>query len=137
LLTVTVEAGLGLDSAMAKIAERLHGPLKEEILITLHQIRMGKSRPVALREFADRCNVEDLTNFVSALIQSQQLGISLGQVLRIQAEQIRTIQRQRIEEAAQKAPVKLLMPLILCIFPAMFVVIIGPAVIKIYDVLIR
>ena len=87
LLTVSVEAGLGLDSAMAKIAERLHGPLQEEILITLHQIRMGKARHVALREFADRCDVDDLTNFISALIQSQQLGISLGQVLRVQSEQ--------------------------------------------------
>jgi tight adherence protein C len=136
LLTVSVEAGLGLDSAMAKIAERLRGPLKAEILITLHQIRMGKARAVALREFADRCNVEDLTTFITALIQSQQLGIGLGQVLRAQAEQIRTIQRQRIEERAQKAPVKLIVPLILCIFPAMFVVIIGPAAIRIYHALL-
>lgn len=136
LLTVSVEAGLGLDSALAKIAERIRGPLKEEILITLHHIRMGKTRAMALREMADRCKVDDLSTFVSALIQSQQLGISLGQVLRVQSEQIRTIQRQRIEERAQKAPVKLLVPLILCIFPAMFVVIIGPAVIKIYRALI-
>jgi tight adherence protein C len=137
LLTVSVEAGLGLDSAMAKIAERLHGPLQEEILITLHQIRMGKSRQVALRDFADRCQVEDLTNFISALIQSQQLGISLGQVLRVQSETIRTVQRQRIEGAAQKAPVKMLVPLIICIFPCMFVVILGPAAIRIYHVLLR
>jgi tight adherence protein C len=136
LLTVSVEAGLGLDSAMAKIAERLRGPLKDEILITLHQIRMGKTRAVALRELADRCNVDDLTSFITALIQSQQLGISLGQVLRVQAEQIRTVQKQRIEERAQKAPVKLLVPLIVCIFPAMFVVIIGPAMIRIYHALL-
>jgi tight adherence protein C len=137
LLTVSVEAGLGLDSAMAKISERLKGPLKEEILITLHQIRMGKARPIALREFADRCDVEDLSNFVSALIQSQQLGVSLGQVLRVQSETIRIVQRQRIEAKAQKAPVKMLVPLIVCIFPCMFVVILGPAVIKIYHVLFR
>jgi tight adherence protein C len=137
LLTVSVEAGLGLDSAMAKISERMQGPLKEEILITLHEIRMGKTRAAALRAMADRCQVEDLTTFITALIQSQQLGISLGQVLRIQAEQIRTIQRQRIEERAQKAPVKMLVPLILCIFPAMFVVIIGPAAIRVYDALLR
>lgn len=137
LLTVSVEAGLGLDSAMAKIAERLHGPLQEEILITLHQIRMGKARPVALREFADRCDVEDLTNFISALIQSQQLGVSLGQVLRVQSETIRIMQRQRIEARAQKAPVKMLIPLILCIFPTMFVVILGPAAIRIYSVLMK
>ena len=78
LLTVTVEAGLGLDSALAKIAEKLRDPLREEILITLHHIRMGESRETALREFAQRCDVEDLSNFVSALIQSQKLGISLG-----------------------------------------------------------
>jgi tight adherence protein C len=137
LLTVSVEAGLGLDSAMAKISERLHGPLQEEILITLHQIRMGKARPVALRELADRCDVEDLTNFISALIQSQQLGVSLGQVLRVQSETIRIVQRQRIEARAQKAPVKMLIPLILCIFPCMFVVILGPAAIRIYDVLMK
>jgi tight adherence protein C len=136
LLTVSVEAGLGLDSAMAKIAERMRGPLKEEILITLHEIRMGKTRASALRAMADRCQVDDLTTFITALIQSQQLGISLGQVLRVQAEQIRTIQRQRIEERAQKAPVKLLVPLLLCIFPAMFVVIVGPAVIRIYEALL-
>lgn len=135
LLTVSVEAGLGLDSAMAKMAERMRGPLKEEILIALHQIRMGTTRAAALRAMADRCQVDDLTTFVTALIQSQQLGISLGQVLRVQAEQIRTIQRQRIEERAQKVPVKLVVPLILCIFPAMFVVIIGPAVISIYNAL--
>ncbi len=95
---------------MAKIAERMRGPLKEEILITLHEIRMGKTRATALRAMADRCQVDDLTTFITALIQSQQLGISLGQVLRVQSEQIRTIQRQRIEERAQKAPVKLPCP---------------------------
>jgi tight adherence protein C len=137
LLTVSVEAGLGFDSAMAKIAERMRGPLKDEILITLHQIRMGTTRAAALRQMAERCNVDELTTFVTALIQSQQLGISLGQILRVQAEQIRTGRRQRIEEAAQKTPVKLLVPLLLCIFPAMFVVIIGPAVIRIYEALLK
>jgi tight adherence protein C len=136
LLTVSVEAGLGLDSAMAKISEKLRDPLREEILITLHHIRMGESREAALREFARRCDVEDLSNFVSALVQSQKLGISLGQVLRVQSETIRTVQRQRIEEGAQKAPIKMLVPLILCIFPVMFVVIVGPAVIKIYHALL-
>ena len=104
LLTVTVEAGLGLDSALAKISEKLRDPLREEILITLHHIRMGESREAALREFAKRCDVDDLSNFVTALIQSQKLGISLGTVLRVQSDTIRTVQRQRIEEKAQKAP---------------------------------
>jgi tight adherence protein C len=137
LLTVSVEAGLGLDSALAKISEKLRDPLRQEILITLHHIRMGESREVSLREFARRCDVDDLSNFVSALIQSQKLGISLGQVLRVQSTTIRTVQRQRIEETAQKAPVKMLMPLIFCIFPVMFVVIVGPAVISIYEALLR
>lgn len=136
LLTVTVEAGLGLDSALAKIAEKLHDPLREEVLITLHHIRMGESREAALREFANRCDVEDLKNFVTALIQSQKLGISLGTVLRVQSDTIRTVQRQRVEEMAQKAPVKMLVPLILCIFPVLFIVIVGPAVIKIYEALL-
>lgn len=136
LLTVTVEAGLGLDSALAKIAEKVRDPLREEILITLHHIRMGESREVALREFARRCDVEDLSNFVTALIQSQKLGVSLGMVLRVQSETIRTVQRQRIEEKAQKAPVKMLIPLIICIFPVLFIVIVGPAVIRIYEALL-
>jgi len=136
LLTVSVEAGLGLDSALAKISEKLRDPLREEILITLHHIRMGESRENALREFANRCDVEDLSNFVSALIQSQKLGISLGTVLRVQSETIRTVQRQRIEERSQKAPVKMLVPLLLCIFPVLFFVIVGPAAIRIYQALL-
>lgn len=136
LLTVTVEAGLGLDSALAKISEKLRDPLREEILITLHHIRMGESREAALREFAKRCDVDDLSNFVTALIQSQKLGISLGTVLRVQSDTIRTVQRQRIEEKAQKAPVKMVIPLILCIFPVLFIVIVGPAVIRIYEALL-
>jgi tight adherence protein C len=136
LLTVSVEAGLGIDSAMAKISERMDGPLKDEVLITLHEIRIGKTRAAALRSMIDRCGVDDLTTFISALIQSQQLGISVGQVLRVQSEQIRTIQKQRIEERAQKAPVKLLIPLVVCIFPAMFTVVLGPAMIRIYDALL-
>jgi len=137
LLTVTVEAGLGLDAAMAKIAERLPDPLRQEILITLHHVRVGQSREVALREFARRCDVEELTTFVSTLIQSQRLGVSLGHILRTQSATMRVTRRQKIEEAAQKAPVKLLFPLIFLIFPAMFVVILGPAAIRIYEVLVR
>ncbi|MCX8032565.1 MAG: type II secretion system F family protein [Thermoleophilia bacterium] len=135
LLTVTVEAGLGLDSALAKISEKLRDPLREEILITLHHIRMGESRETALRRLAERCDVEELTNFVSALNQSQRLGIGLGQVLRVQADTIRTVRRQSIEERSQKAQVKMLLPLVFCIFPTLFVVILGPAAIRIYHAL--
>lgn len=135
LLTVTVEAGLGLDSALAKIAEKMKGPLREEILITLHHMRMGESRENALRELARRCGVEDLNTFTTALIQSQRLGVSLGRVLRVQSDTLRVARRQRIEERAQKAPVKMVMPLVFCIFPALFVVILGPAAIRIYNAL--
>lgn len=133
LLTVTVEAGLGLESALARIASRVQGPLGQEILITLHHMRIGQSRDVALKDLAARCGDTDLDHFVATLIQSQRLGVSLGQILRTQSSSIRTLRRQRTEEAAQKAPVKMLFPLVFCIFPALFVVILGPAAIRIYD----
>jgi len=137
LLTVTVEAGLGLDSALAKIAEKLEGPLHEEIVITLHHMRIGQSREEALRQFAARCGVKDLDKFIAALIQAQRLGVGLGKILRTQSGTMRVTRRQRIEEAAQKAPVKMLFPLVLCIFPSLFLVILGPAAIRIYEALIR
>jgi tight adherence protein C len=133
LLTVTVEAGLGLDSALARIAERMREPLKQEILITLHHMRIGQSREEALRVLAERCGVKDLDTFVAAVIQSSRLGVSLGHVMRLQSEHIRTLRRQRIQEAGQKAPVKLIFPLVFCIFPTLFVVILGPAAIRIYQ----
>ncbi|MHB0979969.1 MAG: type II secretion system F family protein [Thermoleophilia bacterium] len=133
LLTVTVEAGLGLESAMARISSRVRGPLGEELLITLHHMRIGQTRELALRAMAGRCGVKELHNFVSSLVQAQKLGTPLGKILRIQAQVIRTNRRQSIELAAQKAPVKMLFPLMICIFPTLFVVILGPAAIRIYD----
>ncbi len=133
LLTVTVEAGLGLESAMARISSRVRGPLGEELLITLHHMRIGQSRELALRAMAGRCGVKELDNFVSSLVQAQKLGTPLGKILRIQAQVIRTSRRQSIELAAQKAPVKMLFPLMICIFPTLFVVILGPAGIRIYE----
>lgn len=137
LLTVTVEAGLGLDSALAKISEKLEGPLKEEIIITLHHMRIGQSREEALRQFAARCGVKDLDRFIAALIQAQRLGVGLGKILRTQSGNMRVVRRQRIEEAAQKAPVKMLFPLVIFIFPSLFVVILGPAAIRIYQALMQ
>lgn len=137
LLTVTVEAGLGLESAMARIASRVRGPLGEELLITLHHMRIGQSRELALRTMARRCGIKELDNFVSSLIQAQKLGTPLGKILRIQAQVIRTSRRQSIELAAQKAPVKMLFPLLICIFPTLFVVILGPAGIRIYETLLK
>jgi tight adherence protein C len=133
LLTVSVEAGLGLDAAFARIAEKLRGPLKDEVLITLHHMRIGESRETALRELARRTGVKDMEVFVTALIQSQKLGVSLGKTLRLQSENMRIVRKQRIQEKAQKMPVKLVFPLIFCIFPALFVVIVGPAAIRIYS----
>ena len=103
--------------------EKIKDPLKEELLITLHHMRIGQSREAALREFAARCDVADLDRFVASLIQSQRLGVSLGQILRTQSDHMRTVKRQRIEEAGRKAPTKMLFPLVLCISPALFVVI--------------
>ncbi len=137
LLTVAGAAGLGLDAALARIAEKIKDPLREEILITLHHMRIGQSREAALREFAKRCGVKDLGTFVSAVIQSQRLGVSLGRILRVQSDSLRVTRRQRVQETAQKAPIKLIFPLILCIFPALFVVIVGPAAIRIYDAVLN
>lgn len=137
LLTVTVEAGLGLESAMARIASRVRGPLGEELLITLHHMRVGQSRELALRALSERCGVKELNNFVSTLIQAQKLGTPLGKILRIQADVIRTARRQSIEQAAQKAPIKMLFPLMICIFPTLFVVILGPAGIRIYEAFVK
>ncbi|GAB4253688.1 MAG: hypothetical protein Kow00129_14790 [Thermoleophilia bacterium] len=136
LLTVSVEAGLGLDAAMARIADKMRDPMREEILITLHHMRVGQSREAALQEMARRVQVKDLDNFTMALLQGQRLGVSLGQILRVQSESIRDAQKARYEEQAQKMAVKLLFPLIVCIFPALFVVILGPAAIRIYTVLL-
>ena len=137
LLTVTVEAGLGLESALSRVASRIKGPLGEEILITLHHMRIGQSREVALKEMARRCDDPDLDHFVATLIQSQRLGVSLANILRTQSATLRTTRRQRVEEAAQKAPVKMLFPLVFCIFPTLFLVILGPAAIRIYYVFVN
>ena len=137
LLTVTVEAGLGLESALARVASRVRGPLGEEILITLHHMRIGQSRDVALKHMAHRCDDPDVEHFVATLIQSQRLGVSLGNILRTQSATMRTTRKQRVEEAAQKAPVKMLFPLVFCIFPTLFLVILGPAAIRIYYIFVR
>jgi tight adherence protein C len=122
---------------MARIASRVRGPLGEELLITLHHMRIGQARESALRAMAGRCGVKELDNFVSSLVQAQKLGTPLGRILRIQAQVIRTSRRQTVELAAQKAPVKMLFPLLICIFPTLFVVILGPAGIRIYETLIK
>jgi len=131
LLTISVKAGLGFDAALGKVVEKTSGPLSEEFRRTLQEVRMGKVRRDALRDLTGRTDVPALTNFIAAIIQAEQLGVSISKVLQVQSEQLRIDRRQRAEEAAAKAPIKMLFPLVGCIFPSMFIVILGPAIIMI------
>jgi tight adherence protein C len=137
LLTVSIEAGLGFDLALQKVIEKMQGVLADEFAIVLKQINLGKPRSEALRAMADRLGVEDLSTFVTALIQAEKLGVSLGKVLRIQSDQMRLKRKQRAEEAAMKAPVKMMLPLVGCIFPVVFIVLMGGAAIKLYVALLK
>lgn len=131
MLTVCVEAGLGFDGALAKVAFNTQGPLAAEFARALQEMQIGKSRTQALRALANRTTVAELRAFVSALVQAGELGIPIAGVLREQAREMRVRRRQRAEEEAQKVPVKILVPLILCLFPALFIIIIGPGAISI------
>jgi tight adherence protein C len=131
MLTICVEAGLGFDAALAQVARNTDGPLAAELSRTLQEMQIGKSRSQALHSLAERTTVPELRVFVSALVQASELGISVASVLREQANEMRIRRRQRAEERAQKVPVKILFPLITCLFPALFVVIIGPGAITI------
>jgi tight adherence protein C len=132
LITVCVEAGLGLEAALSRVAEKVSGPFGEELMLCLREVSMGKLRREALKEMSDRCGVEDLTGFVNAVIQAEAMGTSIGTVLRVQAEQMRIKRRQRAEQQAHQAPVKMMFPLVLCFLPTLFIVILGPAAINIY-----
>jgi tight adherence protein C len=131
LLTISVRAGLGFDAALGKVVEKLKGPLVDEFRRALAEVRVGKARREALRDIVPRTEVQPLTNFISAIIQAEQLGVSISKVLQVQSEQLRIERRQRAEEQAAQAPIKMLFPLVGCIFPALFVVILGPALILI------
>ena len=131
LLTISVRAGLGFDGALGKVVEKLKGPLTDEFRRGLAEIRVGKSRREALRDIVPRTEVPALTNFIGAIIQAEQLGVSISKVLQVQSEQLRVERRQRAEEQAAKAPIKMLFPLVGCIFPSLFIVILGPAIILI------
>ena len=134
LLTLAVEAGIDFTQALQRIVDRsTPNPLINELARMLQQIQLGKSRPQALREFADRTDLEDVRSIVQALIQADELGSPLGPVLRIQAEQLRVKRAQRAEKLAQEAPVKLLFPLIGCIFPTVFLILLGPIAIKAFQ----
>ena len=127
LLTISVEAGLPFDGAMQRVAEKWDNELSRGFQRLLAEMQVGKSRRDALRDMADRMEVPDVTSFVAALVQADQLGISIAKVLRIQAEQMRIKRRQRAEEKAQQAPIKMLLPMTFLIFPTILIIIMGPA----------
>ncbi len=132
LLTVSVEAGLGFDSALAKVAEKSKGIVADEFKRVLKENRMGKARKESLKDMSDRLGEENIVTFIGSIVQAEQLGISFSKVLRVQSEQVRHKRRQRVEEAAMKAPIKMLIPLVFFIFPTIFIVLLGPAAIRIF-----
>jgi tight adherence protein C len=127
LLTISVEAGLGFDAAIVKVTEKLKGPLTEEFKRAAGEQRIGKARGEALRGISERVEVKELQNFIAAIIQADQLGVSMSKVLRIQSEQLRMERRQRAEEKAARAPILIMLPTVGCIFPSLFIVILAPA----------
>ncbi len=135
LLTISVRAGLGFDAALAKVVEKLPGPLTDEFRRALAEVRVGKARRDALRDMVPRTNVAPLSAFIGAIIQAEQLGVSISKVLQVQSDQLRIERRQRAEEMAAKAPIKMLFPLVGCIFPSLFIVILGPAMLSIIQVM--
>jgi len=133
LLTISVEAGLGFDAAMAQVIRNVPGPLSEEMGRMLQEIQIGVSRADAFRHVGERTDVEELRGFVLAMVQADLFGVSVANVLRAQSKELRVKRRQRAEETAQKIPTKLLFPMIFMILPALFVVIMGPGALQIYD----
>ena len=133
LIFVSVEAGLGFDMALKRTTEKMPGPLSDEINRALDEMNKGRSREDALRGIYHRTGVEDLSSFITAVIQSEQLGSNIANMLRVQSTSMRQRRRQRAEQAAMRVPVKLLFPLVFFMMPALFIVILGPAVIRIID----
>lgn len=128
LLTICVEAGLGFDAALSRVVEKWDNDLSLEFARVITEMRMGKLRREALRDMAERVDVSDITAFVAAIIQADQLGVSISKVLRVQSDQMRLRRRQRAEEEAHRATIKILFPLAFLIFPSLFIVLLGPAV---------
>ena len=133
LMTVSVEAGLGFDAALLRITERMEGPLVEEFRVVMHEMRIGETRAKALKSFADRIDAPESSTLARAITQADQLGVPIGRILRVQAKEIRLRREMAAEEQAMKAPVKMLIPTALFIFPAVFVVILGPAAIALAE----
>lgn len=131
LMTICVDAGLTFDGAMAKVNEKWDDPLAQDLGRVIYEMQLGKSKRQALKDMSERMDVPDVTSFVASILQAEQLGVSIGKVLRIQAEQMRVKRRQRAEEKAQQAPVKMLFPMVFLIFPSLFVVLLGPAALRV------
>jgi tight adherence protein C len=134
LIVVSVEAGLGLDAALAKVTERTRGPLATELGHALEDIRLGRSRKQALVDAAARSQVPEFRQFVAAIVQTMEVGGDLGDVLRIQAETARVRRRQHAQEQAMKAPVKMVFPLVLLVFPSLFIVLLAPAALRALEI---
>jgi tight adherence protein C len=126
-----VEAGLGFDAALSKVSEKWENQLSLAFTRAIREIQLGKPRRDALKDMSDRLGIPEMTSFVAAIIQSEQLGVSMSKVLRIQSDQMRLKRRQRAEEEAHKAPVKMLIPMALLIFPSIMIIILTPAAIQI------
>lgn len=133
LVAISVEAGLGLEAAMARVAERQPGPLAQEVRKTLQEISLGRPRQEALTDMGRRCGVDELNTFLTAIVQAEQLGVGIANTLRVQADYLRMQRRQRAEAMAQQAPVKMVFPLVFLIFPAMMLVLLGPAAIRLWE----
>ncbi|HSK90704.1 MAG TPA: type II secretion system F family protein, partial [Euzebyales bacterium] len=132
-ITICMEAGLGFEAAIARASHSNAGPLAQELVRTMQEVQVGVGRSEALRMFADRNDVQDLRHFVTAVLQAEQYGVPISTVLRDQAKELRAKRRQRAEEAARKLPLKLLAPLILFIIPPLFIILIGPAAMRLID----
>jgi tight adherence protein C len=131
LLTICVEAGLGFDAAMSKVSEKWENELSLAFARTIREVQLGKVRREALKNMSDRLGIAEMTSFVAAIIQSEQLGVSMSKVLRIQSDQMRMKRRQRAEEEAHKAPIKMIIPMALLIFPTIMIIILTPAALQI------
>ena len=132
LLTISVESGLGFDAALAQVARNTEGPLAQEFARVLQEMQIGMGRGAAMRALGERTHVPEVKGFVSSMVQADALGIPIAQVLRVQSREIRTKRRQRAEEQAQKVAIKILVPLIFCILPCLFIAVLGPAAISMY-----
>jgi tight adherence protein C len=133
LLTITVEAGMGFDGAIQKVAEKWDNQLSKGFNKVTQEMRLGISRREALKNMDRTMGVPDVTTFVAAIIQAEQLGVSIAKILRVQSEQMRVKRRQRAEEMANKAPIKMLFPMVFLIFPALFIILLGPAILVIME----